>query len=194
MTKRCRWANHHELLTIYHDKEWGVPCHDDKDLYECLVLQGLQAGLSWMTILKKRENLRKAFDDFDYKKIAKYGSEKIEELMDNSSIIRNRLKINAIITNAKALIKVQKEFGSFDKYIWKFTDYKPIIHGFKAYSEMPSTSEESEKMSKDLKKRGFKFVGPTICYSLLQAAGLINDHVISCFRFNEITQSINKSE
>ncbi len=192
MVNRCKWANHHELLKVYHDEEWGLPIHDERALYECLVLQGNQAGLSWMTILKKRDNYRKAFDNFDYKKIAKYDSEKIEELMNNSNIIRNRLKINSAITNAKALLKVQKEFGSFEKYIWKFTNHKPLINGFKAYSEIPASTEISEIMNKDLKKRGFKFIGPTICYAFMQAAGMVNDHVISCFRFKEVNQLLKK--
>ena len=192
MVNRCKWANHHELLKVYHDEEWGCPIHDERALYECLVLQGNQAGLSWMTILKKRDNYRKAFDNFDYKKIAKYDSEKIEELMNNSGIIRNRLKINAAISNAKALLEVQKEFGSFEKYIWKFTNHKPLINGFKAYSEIPASTVVSEIMSKDLKKRGFKFIGPTICYAFMQAAGIVNDHVTSCFRFKEVNQLTKK--
>lgn len=192
MVNRCKWANHHELLKVYHDEEWGLPIHDERALYECLVLQGNQAGLSWMTILKKRDNYRKAFDNFDYKKIAKYDSEKIEELMNNSGIIRNRLKINAAISNAKALLEVQKEFGSFEEYIWKFTNHKPLINGFKAYSEIPASTEVSEMMSKDLKKRGFKFIGPTICYAFMQAAGMVNDHVTSCFRFKEVNQLTKK--
>lgn len=186
MVNRCKWANHHEILKVYHDEEWGLPIHDERALYECLVLQGNQAGLSWMTILKKRDNYRKAFDNFDYKKIVKYDSEKIEELMNNSGIIKNRLKINAAISNAKALLKVQKEYGSFEKYIWKFTNHRPLINGFKAYSEIPASTEVSETMSKDLKKRGFKFIGPTICYAFMQAAGIVNDHVTSCFRFKEV--------
>lgn len=192
MVNRCKWANHHELLKVYHDEEWGLPIHDDKALYECLVLQGNQAGLSWMTILKKRDNYRKAFDNFDYKKIAKYDSEKIEELMNNSGIIRNRLKINSAISNAKALLEVQKEFGSFEKYIWKFTNHKPLINGFKAYSEIPASTEVSEIMSKELKKRGFKFIGSTICYAFMQASGMVNDHVTSCFRFKEVNQLTKK--
>ena len=192
MVNRCKWANHHELLKVYHDEEWGLPIHDDKALYECLVLQGNQAGLSWMTILKKRDNYRKAFDNFDYKKIAKYDSEKIEELMNNSGIIRNRLKINSAISNAKALLEVQKEFGSFEKYIWKFTNHKPLINGFKAYSEIPASTEVSEIMSKELKKRGFKFIGSTICYAFMQASGMVNDHVTSCFRFKEVNQLTEK--
>ncbi len=192
MVNRCKWANHHELLKVYHDEEWWLPIHDEKSLYECLVLQGNQAGLSWMTILKKRDNYRKAFDNFDYNKIAKYDTEKIEELMNNSGIIRNRLKINSAITNAKALLKVQKEFGSFEKYIWKFTNHKPLINGFKAYSEIPASTEISEIMNKDLKKLGFKFIGPTICYAFMQAAGMVNDHVISCFRFKEVNQLLKK--
>jgi DNA-3-methyladenine glycosylase I len=170
----------------YHDKEWGVPNHDDESLFEFLILEGVQAGLSWNTILQKRENFRKAFDNFDYKKIALYKEEKIEELMNNSGIIRNRLKINAAITNAKAFLKIQKEFGSFDKYLWQFVNNTPIVNKFESLSELPSQTTESELMSKDLKKRGFKFIGPTICYAFMQAVGMVNDHLISCFRYDEI--------
>ena len=176
----------------YHDKEWGVPNHDDGSLFEFLILEGVQAGLSWNTILQKRENYRKAFDNFDYNKIALYKEQKIEELMNNSSIIRNRLKINAAISNAKAFLNVKKEFGSFDQYIWQFVNYKPIIHKFKILSELPSTIKESEIMSKDLKKRGFKFVGPTICYAFMQAVGMVNDHITNCFRYDEINRKIEK--
>lgn len=190
MVSSCEWGNYNKLMKLYHDEEWGVPNHDDGSLFEFIILEGVQAGLSWNTILQKRENYRKAFDNFEYNKIAKYADEKIEELINNSGIIRNRLKITAAISNAKAFLKVQQEFGSFDRYIWQFVNYKPIIHKFKNLSELPSTTKESEVMSNDLKKRGFKFVGPTICYAFMQAIGMVNDHITDCFRYNEINQII----
>lgn len=192
MVSRCEWGNYNTLMKQYHDKEWGVPNHDDGSLFEFLLLEGVQAGLSWNTILQKRENYRKAFDNFDYNKIVQYKEQKIESLMINSGIIRNRLKINAAISNAKAFIDVQKEFSSFDKYIWQFVNYNPIIHTFKVLTELPSTTKESEIMSKDLKKRGFKFIGPTICYAFMQAVGMANDHIIECFRYDEINRIIEK--
>jgi DNA-3-methyladenine glycosylase I len=192
MANRCKWAGSDPEMIEYHDKEWGTPVYDDRLLFEFLILEGAQAGLSWSTILRKRENYRRAFDNFDYNKIAKYTEQKIEELMEDQGIIRNRLKINAAIENAKALLKVQNEFGSFNKYIWKFVNYKPIDNKFKELSELPSKTEESKQMSKDLKKRGFKFVGPTICYAFMQAVGMVNDHVIDCFRYKEINEIINK--
>ena len=192
MVSRCEWGNYNTLIKQYHDKEWGVPNHDDNSLFEFLILEGVQAGLSWNTILQKRENYRKALDHFDYNKIASYREQKIEELMNNSGIIRNKLKINATVSNAKAFKKVQKEFGSFDRYIWQFVDYNPIIHTFEVLTELPSTTKESEIMSKDLKKRGFKFIGPTICYAFMQAVGMVNDHIIDCFRYDEINRIIEK--
>lgn len=192
MVSRCDWGNYNELMKQYHDTEWGVPNHNDGSLFEFLILEGVQAGLSWNTILQKRDNYRNALNNFDHTKISQYNEEKIEDLMNNSGIIRNRLKINAAITNAKAFLKIQKEFGSFDKYIWQFVDYNPIIHKFKALVELPSASKESERMSKDLKKRGFKFIGPTICYAFMQAVGMVNDHIIDCFRYNEINHIIEK--
>ena len=176
---RCGWAKG-EKDVLYHDTEWGVPSHDDGYIFEMLILEGFQAGLSWNTILQKRENFRKAFDNFDYKKIAEYDETKLNELLKNEGIIRNRLKINSIVTNARAFMKIQEEFGSFAKYIWNFTDNKRIINKWKELSEVPATSELSDKISKDLKKRGFKFVGSTIIYSFLQAIGIIDDHLISC--------------
>jgi DNA-3-methyladenine glycosylase I len=190
MVNRCGWAGNDEHMISYHDREWGTPIHDDRLLFEFLILEGAQAGLSWSTILKRRENYKIAFDNFDYNKIAKYSEKKVEELMSNEGIIRNRLKIEATIINAKAVLKVEKEFGSFDKYIWKFVNYKTIDNKFKELSELPSKTEQSEQMSKDLKKRGFKFVGPTICYAFMQAVGMVNDHVIDCFRYDEINQSL----
>ncbi|MCK5171213.1 MAG: DNA-3-methyladenine glycosylase I [Bacteroidales bacterium] len=186
MTKyRCAWAKK-PLDIEYHDNEWGVPVHDDQKLFEFIVLDGFQAGLSWSIILKKRENFRKAFDNFDYLKIAKYNQSKIDELLQDEGIIRNKLKINGTVKNAEAFIKIRQEFGSFDKYIWSFTRGKTKINKWKELKEIPSTSDESDAMSKDLKKRGFTFVGSTICYAFMQAAGMINDHEINCFRYKEI--------
>jgi len=182
---RCGWA-FKPLDMEYHDTEWGVPVHDDSKLFEFLVLDAFQAGLSWSTILAKRENFRKAFDNFDYQKIAKYNQHKIDELLQNEGIIRNKLKINATIGNAKAFMQIQKQFGSFDKYIWSFTDGKSIINKWETMKDIPATSPESDAMSKDLKKRGFKFVGSTICYAFMQAAGMVNDHLTSCFRYKEV--------
>ncbi len=179
MTKRCPWPKT-ELDIIYHDKEWGKPLHDDKKLFEMLILEGMQAGLSWSTILTKRESMKKAFDNFDTKTIVKYDDKKVNELMQNSNLIRNRLKLSSLKLNAEAFIKVQKEFGSFDKYIWAFVDNKPIINNFKNINETPTRTEISDKISKDLKKRGFKFIGTTICYAFMQAAGLTNDHMPDC--------------
>ena len=176
---RCGWAKGEKDI-LYHDTEWGVPSHDDRYIFEMLILEGFQAGLSWNTILQKRENFRKAFDNFDYRKMAEYDEMKLNELLKNEGIIRNRLKINSTVTNARAFMKIQEEFGSFAKYIWNFTDNKRIINKWKELSEVPATSELSDKISKDLKKRGFKFVGSTIIYSFLQAIGIIDDHLINC--------------
>jgi len=180
---RCQWAGTDPLYNLYHDKEWGVPVHDDRKLFEMLNLEGAQAGLSWITILRKRENYRKAFDNFDPKKIVKYDSKKVKQLLANEGIVRNRLKIAAVISNAKSFLEVQKEFGSFDKYIWQFVNGKPIINKRKSIKDIPATTPESDAMSKDLKKRGFKFVGSTICYAFMQACGLVNDHEVKCFRY-----------
>lgn len=179
---RCPWCGDDELYVKYHDEEWGVPVHDDRKHFEFLVLESAQAGLSWITILRKRENYRLAYDDFDPVKVAKYGIEKIEELMNNSGIVRNRKKIEASINNAQRFLEIVDEFGSFDKYIWSFVDNKPIINSWLDISEMPAKTELSDEVSKDLKKRGFKFLGSTIIYSHLQATGLIDDHLISCFK------------
>ena len=176
---RCPWAKSENDIA-YHDTEWGVPSHDDSYIFEMLILEGFQAGLSWNLILNKRENFRSAFDNFDYKKIAKYDENKLAELSENKGIVRNKLKIAASVKNALAFMEVQKEFGSFDKYIWNFTDNKQIINNWKEISEAPATTELSDKISKDLKKRGFKFVGSTIVYSFLQAIGIVDDHLISC--------------
>jgi DNA-3-methyladenine glycosylase I len=184
--KRCDWANRSELEQSYHDNEWGMEIHDDRTLFEFLVLEGAQAGLSWSTILRKREGYRKAFDNFDARKISTYSENTVSRLLTNSEIIRNRLKINATITNARAFLQVQREFGSFDNYIWQFVHARPIQNAWKKMTDIPSSTPESDAMSKDLMKRGFKFVGTTICYAFMQAVGMINDHVIDCFRYKEL--------
>lgn len=186
MKKRCEWSVSDPLYVKYHDEEWGVPVHDDKKLFEMLLLEGAQAGLSWITILKKRINYRKAFDNFNAKKIAKYDEKKRKELLENAGIVRNKLKVNAFIVNAQLFLDIQKEFGSFDKYIWQFVNYKPIVNKFKSLKEIPPFTKESDAMSKDLKKRGFKFVGSTICYAFMQATGMVNDHITSCYRYREL--------
>ncbi|MGQ1909772.1 DNA-3-methyladenine glycosylase I [Marinifilum sp. RC60d5] len=183
---RCNWAGNDLLYCDYHDNEWGVPLHDDQMLFEFLILEGAQAGLSWITILHKRENYRKAFDNFDPNIIVNYTQEKVEELLQNEGIIRNKLKINSAIKNAKAFLEVQKEYGSFDKYIWSFTKGKTIKNSWKSLSEVPAFTDEATAMSKSLKKRGFKFVGPTICYAFMQATGMVNDHTTDCFRHDEV--------
>lgn len=182
MKQRCTWPGSDPLYLEYHDKEWGIPVHDDKKLFEALILDTFQAGLSWITILRKRENFRKAFDNFDAKKIAKYDERKVEELMQNEGIIRNKLKVKGAITNAQLYLEVKKEFGSFDKYIWQFTDYKTIVNHWDSIKQLPASSKESDRMSKDMKKRGFKFVGTTICYAFMQAVGMVDDHTNDCFR------------
>ena len=186
MIKRCEWSGTEKHYCDYHDKEWGVPVHDDRLLFEFLILEGAQAGLSWSTILNKRNNYREAFDNFDYEKVAKYDEKKVAELLKNSGIVRNKMKINSAIRNAKAFIQIRDEFGSFDKYIWAFVDNKPIQNAWKSLREIPAKTETSEKISKDLKKRGFNFVGPTIIYAFMQAAGMVNDHTIDCFRYKEL--------
>lgn len=178
---RCGWCGTDALYTAYHDNEWGRPQHDDRKLFEMIVLEGMQAGLSWITILRKRENFRRAFDNFDYKKIAKYGDKKIAALLADEGIIRNRLKINAAVTNAREFLKIQEEFGSFDAFIWGFVNDKPIINRPKTLADVPATSELSDKISAQLKRRGFKFVGSTIIYSFMQSIGMVDDHLISCF-------------
>ncbi len=188
MKTRCGWTKDNELMNAYHDDEWGVPLHNDDKLFEYLILDAFQAGLSWNTILNKRENFRKALDNFDYKKIATYDSSKLESLMLDAGIIRNRLKVNATVINAKAFISVQEEFGSFDKYIWQFVNNKTIVNNWADLKELPAKSPESDAMSKDLIIRGFKFVGSTICYAFMQAAGMVNDHLTSCYRHKELTK------
>jgi len=182
--KRCSWPTN-ELSIRYHDEEWGKPLHDDRRLFEFLILEGAQAGLSWDTILRKRENYRKAFDGFDVNKVARYTDKKIEKLLLDEGIIRNRLKVMAAVSNAKAFLIVQKEFGSFDKYIWSFVGGKPIVNKWKQTSQVPATSKESDVISKDMKTRGFKFVGSTIMYAHMQATGMVNDHLTSCFRYKQ---------
>jgi len=184
--KRCGWAETAPLLGEYHDKEWGVPLHDDRKLFEFLVLEGVQAGLNWLIVLKKQDAFRRSFEDFNAERIARFSSADVRRLLGNSEIIRNRLKIEATVTNARQYISIQKEFGSFDSYIWKFVGGKPIKHGFRSLSSIPDKSKESDLMSEDLRKRGFKFVGSTICYAFMQATGMVNDHVTSCFRYAEV--------
>jgi len=186
MADRCEWAGNDPLYLNYHDKEWGVPVHDDDKLFEFLILETFQAGLSWITILRKRENFRKAFDDFDYKKIAGYGENKLQSLLQDSGIIRNKLKIRATISNAKAFIVIQEEFGSFSKYIWSFVNGKPIQNKFKTLNDIPANTPLSDEISKDLKKRGFKFVGSTVIYAHMQATGMVNDHMTYCKRYKEL--------
>ncbi len=180
---KCAWAGSDPLYQKYHDEEWGVPVHDDRKLFEMMILEGAQAGLSWITILRKRENYRKAFNNFDAKKIAKYDSKKVKKLLQNEGIVRNKLKIAAAIQNAKCFLEIQKEYDSFDKYIWQFVNGKQIINKWKSLKEIPAKSKESDAMSKDLKKRGFKFVGSTICYAFMQAVGMMNDHTVDCFKY-----------
>jgi DNA-3-methyladenine glycosylase I len=187
--KRCEWSSrgNESIYLEYHDREWGVPVHDDRLLFEFLILEGAQAGLSWLTVLKKRDNYRKAFDNFDPKKVAKYDTKKINELLKDAGIIRNKLKIASTVQNAKSFIEVQEEFGSFDDYVWKFVPKgKTIKNKWKSLAEIPAKTVESDAMSKDLLKRGFKFVGSTICYAHMQATGMVNDHVTGCFRYNQV--------
>jgi DNA-3-methyladenine glycosylase I len=184
---RCHWATS-ELNIPYHDEEWGVPLHDDRALFELLILEGAQAGLSWDTVLKKRARYREVFDGFDVEKVARYDKKKVRELLKDAGIIRNKLKIAATISNAQAFLKVQKEFGSFDKYIWQFVGGKPKQNAWKTHNRLPAKTTESDAMSKDLQKRGFRFVGSTICYAFMQATGMVNDHLVSCFRFAKLNK------
>ena len=186
--KRCHWVTDDPVYIQYHDEQWGVPVHDDKKLFEFITLEGAQAGLSWLTILKRRSGYKKAFADFDVEKVARFTPEKIKTLLLNPGIIRNKLKVNAAVSNARAFIKIQEDFGSFDKYSWQFVDGKPIINSFKAHEEIPATTKESISFSKDLVQRGFKFVGPTIIYAHMQAVGMVNDHIVSCFRYKEVME------
>jgi len=185
---RCPWPGDSPLYIDYHDNEWGRPVHDDIKLFEMLILDGMQAGLSWITVLKKRDAFREAFDGFDPEKIALYGAEKIEELMANEGIIRNRLKINSAVTNAKIFLEIAKKYGSFDKMIWGYVDHKPVIGGWERIEDIPATTPLSDKISKDLKKMGFKFVGSTIIYAFMQSAGMVNDHIKTCFVYEELVK------
>lgn len=183
---RCDWCKTDPDYVHYHDEEWGVPVHDDRKLFEMLILEGAQAGLSWLTVLKKREAYREAFAGFHVDKVAAFDDSDLERLLNNPGIIRNRLKLSSAITNARAFIRVRESFGSFDRYIWQFVDGKPIQHTFASVKQLPPSTPRSETMSKDLKKRGFNFVGPTICYSFMQAVGMVNDHIVSCIRYKHI--------
>ena len=187
MTKhRCGWCLGDPIYEAYHDEEWGVPLHDERLLFEFLILETFQAGLSWITVLKKRDNFRRAFDNFDYHLVAQYDQHKIDTLLQDSGIIRNKLKVNSAVTNAQLFIALQQEFGSFDTYIWSFVDGKPIKNSWNNYKECPATTEVSDQISKDLKKRGFKFVGSTVIYAFMQAIGMVNDHEVNCFRYNQV--------
>lgn len=183
---RCAWSLHSDIYVAYHDEEWGVPLHDDRQLFEFLVLEGAQAGLAWITILRKRENYRRAFDQFDPEKIARYDDAKVEVLLQDPGIVRNRLKVQAAIGNARACLAVAEEFGSFDRYIWQFVEGRPLVNRWQSMSELPARTPISDAMSKDLLKRGFKFVGSTICYAYMQATGMVNDHTVDCFRWQEL--------
>jgi DNA-3-methyladenine glycosylase I len=187
---RCCWCGDVPIYVDYHDNEWGRPVHYDKKLFEMLILEGAQAGLSWLTVLKKRENYRVAFDGFDPAKVALYDDAKIEELLANPGVIRNRLKINAAVANAKAFLRIQEEHGSFDKYLWSYVNYTPIVNRFEKIEDVIATSAVSDKISKDLKKRGMNFVGSTIIYAFMQAVGMVNDHFIDCFAYEELTKEI----
>jgi DNA-3-methyladenine glycosylase I len=184
--KRCGWAIGSQLIMDYHDKEWGVPVHDDTRLFELLVLEGAQAGLNWQTVLRKRENYRRAFSGFNPAEVSKFGPSDVERLLADSGIVRNRLKIEATVVNAEKVVTTQREFGSFDAYVCQFVGNKPIKNSFTSLSQIPATTKESDAMSKDMRKRGFKFVGSTICYAFMQAVGMVNDHVVDCFRYNEV--------
>ena len=189
---RCAWARS-KLSILYHDKEWGVPSHDDGTLFEFLILEGAQAGLSWETILNKRENYRAAFDGFDPRRVARYDRRRIQQLLQDPGIVRNRLKIASSVQNARAFLQVQKEFGSFDRYIWTFVGGKPLLNSWKSLRQVPARTTESDAMSKDLKKRGFNFVGSTICYAFMQAVGMVNDHAVDCWRYRQIAGSASRA-
>ncbi len=185
--RRCSWART-DLSVAYHDREWGVPLHDDRALFEFLILEGAQAGLSWETILRKRENYRKAMDRFDAEKVARYSAAKIRSLLADPGIVRNRLKIESAVSNARACLAVREEFGSLDAFLWRFVDHRPRINRFRSPSQVPATSRESDAMSSELRARGFRFVGSTICYAMMQATGMVNDHLVRCFRHREVTR------
>ena len=186
MRTRCEWAGDDPLYRQYHDREWGVPEHDDRALFELLILEGAQAGLSWITILRKRESYRRAFDGFDPERVARYGEEKVRALLADPGIVRNRLKIRSAVSNARAFLAIREERGSFDRFLWEFVGGEPIRNAWRSLSEVPATTAESDALSRELKRRGFKFVGSTICYAFMQAAGLVNDHTVDCFRYREV--------
>lgn len=187
--QRCGWAGSDPLYQQYHDQEWGVPCHDDRTLFEFLILEGAQAGLSWITILRKRDHYRKVYDQFDPRKVANYGTDKVEQLLADPGIIRNRLKVMASISNARLFLDIQQEYGDFASFIWRFVDHQPIINHWPTLEQVPATTAESDAMSRELKRRGFKFVGSTICYAYMQAVGMVNDHTLDCFRHRELVES-----
>ena len=187
MPNRCAWTGSDPLMIVYHDQEWGVPQHDDRVLFEYVILDGAQAGLSWLTILRKREGYRRAFDDYDVQRIAGYDDAKIAQLLQNPEIVRNRLKVKSAVTNAQSYLAVQEEFGSFDAYLWGLVGDKTLLNAWESDSEVPAKTSQAEAMSKDLIRRGFKFVGPTICYAFMQAAGMVNDHLVDCFRYHQVS-------
>ena len=190
MIRRCGWCGEDALYVAYHDKEWGVPVHDDRRLFEFLILEGAQAGLSWITILRKRENYRQAFAGFDAGKVARFGTRDVARLLADPGIVRNRLKVGAAISNAQRFLDVQEAFGSFDAYIWRFVDGRPIVNRWKTLKQVPASTQASDALSRDLKQRGFKFVGSTICYAHMQATGMVNDHLVGCFRHGEIIRKM----
>ncbi len=194
MKCRCEWSGNNPLYIAYHDEEWGVPAHDDRHLFEMLLLEGAQAGLSWLTILKKRENYRKAFHSFDPEKVAAYSERDVQRLLSDSGIVRNRLKIEAAIKNARGIRKIQEEYGTLAVFLWRYVDGTPRQNNWKSMAELPTRTPQSDAMSKDLKRRGFNFVGPTICYSFMQAIGMVNDHVVDCFRHAEVKQMAQQSK
>ena len=194
MKCRCEWSGNNPLYIAYHDEEWGVPAHDDRHLFEMLLLEGAQAGLSWLTILKKRENYRKAFHSFDPEKVAAYSERDVQRLLSDSGIVRNRLKIEAAIKNARGIRKIQEEYGTLAEFLWRYVDGTPRQNNWKSMAELPTRTPQSDAMSKDLKRRGFNFVGPTICYSFMQAIGMVNDHVVDCFRHAEVKQMAQQSK
>ncbi len=184
--RRCEWVGSHPLEIVYHDTDWGVPVHDDRRLFEMLILEGAQAGLNWLTVLKKRESYREAFAGFDPAEVARFDEARVEALLGNPGIVRNRLKVRSAIQNAQAILTVQEEYGTFDAYVWRFVEGVPKVNRWRSMAEIPAQTPESERMSKDLKKRGFNFVGPTICYAFMQAVGLVNDHTVDCYRYHEV--------
>ena len=184
--QRCEWVGSHPLEIVYHDTEWGIPVHDDRRLFELLILEGAQAGLNWLTVLKKRESYREAFAGFDPAEVARFDEARVEALLRNPGIVRNRLKVRSVIRNARAFLKIQQDYGTFDAYVWPFVEGVPKVNRWRSLTEIPAQTPESERMSKDLKKRGFNFVGPTICYAFMQAVGLVNDHTVDCYRYHEV--------